>query len=313
MHIQSISDFYISDAWLTIGSFDGVHVGHQEIIRHLTAGAHEQGAPAVVITFHPHPMAVLRDRRDAFYLTTPDERAKILEDLGVDVVFTHEFTRQTASLSAHEFIVAIKSHFGLRQLWVGKDFALGHNREGNVEKLMEFGTKYNFLVNIVEPVTVDSQVVSSSAIRNFIREGAVEKANKLLSRPYQLEGSVVPGDGRGKTIGIPTANLETGIEKLVPGNGVYSCLAYFEDKALPAATNIGVRPTFDGDRISPWVETHILDYQGDLYGKNVTLKFLSYLRGEKKFNNVPELILQIHEDIIKTRKTVDEYLSTESY
>jgi riboflavin kinase/FMN adenylyltransferase len=312
LHLRSISNYHISDAWMTIGSFDGVHLGHQEIIHKITAGANEQGAPAVVVTFHPHPMVVLRDRNDAFYLTTPDERAKILGDLGVDVVFTHEFNKQVATVSAYEFIVKIKTHFGLRQLWVGQDFALGHNREGNVERLKEFGNKLGFSVNTVEPLKLGGQVVSSSLIRNYIRDGAIEKANLLLGRPYFLEGIVIQGDGRGKSIGIPTANLDTGNEKLVPCNGVYSCIAIFDDQRLPAATNIGYRPTFDGSRKRPWVETHILDYQGDLYGKNVNLIFLYHIRGEKKFNDVQELIHQINEDILKTRKTVAEYKFKES-
>jgi riboflavin kinase / FMN adenylyltransferase len=307
-HLREISNYYTSGAWLTIGSFDGIHVGHQEIIRRLTAGAHRQGDPAVVVTFHPHPLVVLRDRGDAFYLTTPDERANILGQLGVDVVLTHEFSRQISSLSARDFILILNTHFDMRQLWIGQDFALGHNREGNAEKLRELGGKMNFIVNVVEPMKVDGQIVSSSMIRNYLRNGDVVIANKLLGRPYLIEGTVVEGDGRGKAIGIPTANLDTGDEKLVPGNGVYACLALFSGRQFPAATNIGFRPTFDGKRSQAWVETHILDFHGDLYGKKVALKFLSYLRGERKFNGVEDLIVQINSDIQETRKVIEEYL-----
>jgi riboflavin kinase / FMN adenylyltransferase len=307
-HLREISKFYTSEAWLTIGSFDGVHIGHQEIIRRLTAGAHAQGAPAVVVTFHPHPMVVLRSRADAFYLTTPDERAEILGELGIDIVLTHEFNKDVSALSARDFILLLKSHFGMRQLWIGHDFALGHDREGNVERLRELGKELDYVVNVVDPLTDGDQVVSSSRIRNHIRDGDVAAANKLLGRPYLLEGKVIEGDGRGKTIGIPTANLDTGNEKLIPGNGVYACVAVFDGKQLPAATNIGYRPTFDGKRTQAWVETHILDFTGDLYGRQVKLQFLSRLRGEQKFNSVQDLVQQINRDIQETRKIAEEYL-----
>jgi riboflavin kinase/FMN adenylyltransferase len=310
MHLREISDYYTSGAWLTIGSFDGVHLGHQEIIRRLTAGAHSHGDPAVVVTFHPHPLVVLRNRVDPFYLTTPDERAKILGDLEVDVVVTHEFNQQISNLSARDFILILKSHFGLRQLWIGQDFALGHNREGNVEKLKEFGEELNFLVNVVDPKKVDDNKVSSSMIRNYLREGEIAMANKLLGRPYRVEGEIVQGDGRGKAIGIPTANLYTGNEKLIPGNGVYACIVQFNGRQLPAATNIGYRPTFDGKRTQAWVETHVLDFQGDLYGSKMEIMFLSRLRGEQKFKRVQDLIVQINKDIQETRRIVEEHLTT---
>lgn len=306
-HIWDLSDYYTNGAWLTIGSFDGVHLGHQELIHNLTAGAHSQSDPAVVVTFHPHPLVVLRNRTDAFYLTTPDERAEIIGNLNVDVVLTHEFNKQIASLSARDFIQILKSHFGIRQLWIGHDFALGHNREGDVNILREYGKEFDFIVNVVDSKKIDGDVVSSSAIRNYIREGDMSIANKLLGRPYLLEGVIIEGEGRGKAIGIPTANLDTGNEKLIPGNGVYACIVHINGIQMAAATNIGYRPTFDGTRRQAWVETHILDFQGDLYGNKLELRFLSRLRGEKKFRSVQKLLLQIYKDIQDTRKLVNEY------
>lgn len=311
-HIRSLEDFYVSGAWLTIGSFDGVHLGHQEIIRKLVSGAKINGDLSVVVTFYPHPMVVLRDRKDAFYLTTPDERARILGELGVDIVFTHQFNKQVASLSARDFIYNLKSHFGLRQLWIGHDFALGHDREGDVDRLRELGLEFDFVVNVLQPVKINGQVASSSLIRNFIREGNIQKANEMLGRHYQLEGIVIEGDGRGKTIGIPTANLDIGDEKLCPANGVYACIGRFSEEVWPAATNIGYRPTFDGNDVRPHVETHIIGYHGNLYGKKLELRFLSRLRAEQKFDSVQELIQQIEKDIQSTKSISEEYIMTKT-
>lgn len=310
-HLRSLDDCYIHDAWLTIGSFDGVHLGHQEIIRQLTTGAHDHGDPAVVVTFYPHPLVVLNDRVDTFYLTTPDERAQLLGELGVDIVLTHKFDRQISNLTAWEFMVKLKTHFDFSNLWIGHDFALGRNREGNVERLKELGVEFNYMVNVLEPIEHNGLIVSSSLIRNFIREGNIDSANQLLGRLYQVGGVVIKGDGRGKSIGIPTANLDLRSEKLCPRNGVYACLVTLEGEIWPAATNIGYRPTFDGSGIKPHVETHIIGFEGDLYEKKLELHFLARLRSEQKFNNVQELVHQIEEDIQLTKGIYRNYMLVE--
>ncbi len=303
-HLLSIVDAALQNAWLTIGTFDGVHIGHQEIIRGLVAGAHAEGAPAVVLTFHPHPAVVVRGRKGAFYLTLPDERAALLGELGVDVVITQPFDLQVAATSAPGFLQTLKERLGLCQLWVGHDFALGHARSGNVDVLRQLGAQLGYQLHVISPVWFSDQVVSSSQVRALLGAGQVRQASQLLGRPYRLSGQVTHGDKRGRTIGVPTANLDPGDEKLVPGKGVYACLAEIEGRQWPAATNIGVRPTFDGQDPLPYIEAHLLDFSGDLYGKTVQLSFLEHLRDEQRFVDTEALVEQIQQDIQQTRFVV---------
>jgi riboflavin kinase / FMN adenylyltransferase len=303
-HLTSLDGVNLQHVWLTIGSFDGVHLGHQELIRELNKKAHEDGSLSVVLSFYPHPAVVLRGKKGPFYLTTPDERAILLDELGTDVVITHPFTSEIAQTSAHDFIEYLKSHLVFQQLWVGNDFALGHGREGNVDTLKLLGKEFGYLVQVIQPVVFDGQKVSSSQIRNLIFGGNIERANKLLGRAYRLSGVVVHGDGRGRLIGIPTANLEINDEKLIPGAGVYACKAEINGKQWQAAVNIGIRPTFDSPDQLSHVEAHLLDYSQDLYGQQIYIDFISRLRGEQRFPSVQALIDQVHSDIEQTRKTV---------
>lgn len=300
-HLRSLEQVYLKSSWVTIGSFDGVHRGHQEILSGLTVGAHAVGAPAVLLTFHPHPKVVLRDLKDPFYLTTPEERAALAAELGIDLVITYPFDRQTAAMSAHNFMALLKKHLALEQLWVGYDFALGHQREGDVNMLRVLGETLNYRVHVTPPVKVDGQVVSSSHIRRLLLEGQVEQASKMLGRPYRLDGPVIRGDGRGRMIGIPTANLAIPVEKICPAVGVYACRAVVEGKVFAAATNIGVRPTFDGKDRTTHVEAHLLDVDEDLYGREIQLHFIARLRGEIRFPSIEALVSQIRQDIQQTR------------
>ena len=304
-HYTSLTSVNIQNTWLTIGSFDGVHIGHQELITRLTSFAHKENAKSVVLTFHPHPSAILRGRKDAFYLTTPSEKATLLGQLGIDIIITHPFTYELSQSTARDYVLYLKKHLGFLQLWVGNDFALGKGREGNVNYLKLLGQEINFQVNIVQPVTLGTMTVSSSQIRQLLLEGSIGKANKMLGRPYQVTGKVIHGDGRGKTIGIPTANLDTGSEKLIPGAGVYACRALIGDSLYLAAVNIGTRPTFESTDQSSHIEAHILDYSKDLYGKQISIEFVDKLRGEKRFLNVDELLIQIRYDINRTREIVE--------
>ena len=297
-HLLSLADATLSNAWLTIGTFDGVHLGHQEIVRNLAAGAHAEGAPAVVLTFHPHPAVVVRGRTGAFYLTLPEERAALLGELGVDVVITQTFDAQIAATSAPDFMQLLKARLGLRQLWVGYDFALGHARTGNVDVLRHLGESLGYQVQVVPPVKQGDEVISSSQIRVLLQAGQVEQAAGLLGRPYLLGGQVVHGDGRGRTIGVPTANLDT---------GVYACLAEVDGRWLAAATNIGLRPTFDGADKVPLLEAHLLDFDENLYGQTVNLSFLKRLRGEERFPDVETLVTQMQQDIRDTRQVVETF------
>lgn len=301
---QSISDVHLENAWLTIGSFDGVHRGHQEVIHGLIAGAHAAGDLAVVLTFHPHPAVVLGRRQGAFYLTIPEERAEILAALGVDVVITHPFDQQTVATSARQFINTISTHLGMRQLWVGYDFALGREREGDTNTLRSLGEIFNFSVHLVPPVEIDGEVVSSRRIRELVSEGQVDRAAHLLGHPYQVSGKVITGDGRGKKLGIPTANLAVDAIKLLPGNGVYACLATINEQKWAAASNVGVRPTFDGLEMTPHVEAHLLGFDGDIYGQVVRLDFMAHLRGEQRFSGIEALVAQIQKDIQKAKEII---------
>lgn len=291
---------------MTIGSFDGVHLGHQAIIRQLVSGAHQGGLPAVAITFFPHPSKVLRGNGSPFYLTTPEERAELLAGLGADLAITLLFDKELASFSADQFMGLLAEHLGLKRLLVGHDFALGRGREGNYEVLERLGLKYQYQLEGLSPLMVGGELVSSSRIRELVSQGNVAQAAQYLGRRYAVEGKVVPGDGRGRTIGIPTANLDVWHERLLPGNGVYATLAWVNGTAHPSVTNIGVRPTFENQAPQPQVETHLLDFHQDLYGTTLRLEFVQYLRPEQRFPSVPALIEQIHADIHQAREVLPD-------
>jgi riboflavin kinase/FMN adenylyltransferase len=301
-HFSSLQDLNLHDAWLTIGSFDGVHIGHQKIIKALTAGASNADAPAVLLTFYPHPAVVLGGLQESFYLTTPEEKALLLGEAGIDIVITHPFDREVASVPAQDFVTRLKDRLGLAHLFVGHDFVLGHNREGDVSLLRKLGDAMGFDVHEIAEVQIDKQVVSSSFIRQLLFDGNIEQANKLLGKPFSLAGEVEPGEGRGHTIGIPTANLAIWKERVTPGSGVYVCRAEVNGKSWQAVANIGVRPTFEVEAAAPTVEAHLLDFDEDIYGQSVRLEFLHRLRGEQKFAGVDELVAQIQADITRARE-----------
>ncbi len=301
-HTYGLQEVHIKDAWLTIGSFDGVHLGHQEIIRNLTAGAHAMGAPAVVLTFYPHPSQVVHGPRESFYLTFPEQKAALLGNLGVDLVITYPFDRQVAGIGPQTFVQTLKNHLGFKQLWVGYDFALGRNRAGDVPTLTKLGEEMDFQVHQISAQrNGGGNVISSSRIRELLRAGDVDEANHMLGWQYTLTGPVISGDGRGRTIGIPTANVSINKFQVVPGAGVYACWAEHQGKRYGAVTNIGFRPTFENEPVAARIEAHILDFSGDIYDDEVTLTFISRLRGEKRFDGPEALVAQIHADIDAAR------------
>jgi riboflavin kinase/FMN adenylyltransferase len=310
-HYKSLEGVNISNTWLTIGSFDGIHIGHQQLIRELNYSAHQAGGRSVVLTFHPHPAVILRGRSGAFYLTPPQEKTELLDRLDVDIVVTYPFTYELSQSTAREYISDLMRHLEFRQLWVGYDFALGKGREGNVPYLKILGEEFGYSIQVVEPVKSGDQIVSSSLIRNLIVEGAVGDANKLLGRYYRVAGEVVHGDGRGKKIGIPTANLDTGDEKLIPRAGVYACRAQIGDKFWSAAINVGTRPTFESVDQKSHVEAYILDFSDELYGQVIALDFIERLRGEVRYQSVDDLIKQIQIDINQTREILASINTTQ--
>lgn len=303
-HVRSLDAVHLEGSWVTIGSFDGVHLGHQAIIRRLVDGAHAQGLLAVIITFFPHPSKVLRGNGSPFYLTTPEERAEILAGLEVDLAVTLPFNKELASLTADEFIRLLSEHLNLKRLLVGHDFALGRGREGNFEVLGKLGQKYHYLLEGQSPLLVAGELVSSSRIRELISQGNVARAAEYLGRRFAVEGKVVPGDGRGRTIGIPTANLEIWGELLLPARGVYATLAHIGSIEIPSVTNIGIRPTFENQSPQLRVETHLLNFNRDLYGTILQLEFIDFLRPEQRFPSVQALVGQIQTDIKHAREVI---------
>ena len=300
IHVTSLNDVQLNGTWLTIGVFDGVHRGHQVILQRLVEGAHAAGSPAAVLTFATHPAVVL-GHRDLKCLTTTEERAGLLGALGVDVVITHPFDKKVAGLSAAEFMRPLKDRLGLSQLLIGYDFALGKGREGNTTRLTEIGREMDYTVQVVDAVSDESGLISSTVIRKLVSLGDVADAAKLLGRPFAITGPVVHGSARGHSLGYPTANVNVPAGKLIPAFGIYACWAEVKGEKHPAAISIGIRPTFDEEKPDIRVEAYLLDYDADLYGQTITLEFVTRLRDEMKFSSVEALIAQIESDVQNVR------------
>jgi riboflavin kinase/FMN adenylyltransferase len=290
---------------VTIGVFDGVHRGHQFLIRKLVDAARAQGRLAVALTFFPHPDVVLRNLEGRYYLSAPEDRARLLGQLGVDCVVTQTFNDAFRQIRAAEYVDMMRRHLRLSSLWVGSDFALGYQREGNVPFLRQQGTAEGFDVEVIDLLmgNGDHVAISSSGIREALRAGEIEHANAWLGRPYHVNGPVVHGEQRGRQIGFPTANIIVWDEQVIPANGVYAGWAHVGDERFMAVTNVGVRPTFAGRGVT--VEAHLLDFDRDIYGQNLGFSFERRLRAEKKFNNIQELIAQISADVHAGRMVLE--------
>ncbi len=301
-HIKDLGKVHLDQSWLTIGTFDGVHLGHQQIIQALVRGARKANLPSAVVTFFPHPQLILKNESRPFYLTLPETRARLLAELGVDYVYTWTFDLKTSLLSAREFISQLSDHFHFEHLLIGYDFALGKDREGNAEVLRSIGKDYGYTVDQIRPYRHQGSLVSSSRIREQLREGHVRSAASLLGRDFELSGEVIKGDDRGKSLGFATCNLAVHPELVDVKPGVYACRALVQGETWKAVTNIGFRPTFGDDLESPRIEAHLLDFSGDLYGQRVTLSFVERLRDEKKFSEVSDLIAQIQHDVAQTKQ-----------
>ncbi len=303
--VRSLSEMKLAvgAAHVAIGAFDGVHLGHQALLGDMVARARAAGRAAVAVTFDPHPAVFLHGRRPSFYLTTQNDKAGHIAALGLDALVVQAFDATFAATPAQAYVDALLEHAGMRELTCGRDFALGHNREGNVAFLQRSGAERGFSVNVATPVLIDGEVVSSTRIRQALRDGAVEQAARLLGRPFDLAGEVVPGAQRGRTIGIPTANVSVPEELAAPAVGVYVAQAQLADgQRRQAVVNIGFRPTFNGADPRPTCEAHLLDYDGDLYGQILRLSFIGRLRGERRFDGIEALVVQIRRDIDEARR-----------
>lgn len=294
--------------FLTIGNFDGLHRGHQMLLGRLHQNATAHAGSAALLTFHPHPLRVLRPGTPLELLTTPEERLTLAGELGIDVGVIQPFTPELAQLDPPAFLQLLVRHLGLAGLTVGPDFALGRNRAGNLDVLAALGQEMGFEMDVMQPVQVAGEEVRSYTIRQALVSGEVERAAGMLGRNYSISGVVVEGDRRGRTIGIPTANLRVDEERLLPADGVYANWVWPDDPAtapwLAGVTNIGMRPTVGGRERR--VECHIFDFpqageSGDLYGKRVTLAFVQRLRPEQRFENLDGLIAQIQRDMAAAR------------
>lgn len=282
---------------VTVGSYDGVHVGHQHLLRRMKETADQVGYLTSLVTFYPRPQAVLAAHLPVRYLTMPAEKITLLADLGLDLTAILPFTRETARTPAAEFMEGLAIHLKMRQLWVGPDFTLGRNREGDIPTLRRLGQAMGFDVQVVEPLIRDGEVVSSTHIRHLLAVGEIRQATALLGRYPALTGQVVQGAQRGQLLGFPTANLSVSPERVIPADGVYACFVWVNGERRPAVTNIGVRPSFA--RAERTVETHLLNFSGNLYGLDLKMEFVERLRPEKRFENLDDLIRQIRADSLQ--------------
>lgn len=312
---------------LTIGNFDGLHRGHQALLQQLVRiavtgddGRLAEPLQSGFVTFDPHPLAVLRPDQPHWLLTTPAERLQLAAHAGVDFGVIQTFTKATAALEAEEFVWLLKQHLQLAVLVVGPDFALGKGRQGDLNFLRALGKKLDYTVHAIAPVEWHGLSVRSSYIRQALREGDVSRAATMLGRPYQVSGVVIHGDQRGRQIGIPTANVETPENKLLPADGVYATrvqLALGEEYYyFDSVTNLGVRPTVDG--LHRRLEVHLFSFpptnppadfakqveNGDIYGRQLTVEFIARLRGEVRFAGLDALVQQIRRDIAQAQEVL---------
>ncbi|MGW8179048.1 MAG: bifunctional riboflavin kinase/FAD synthetase [bacterium] len=296
---------------MAIGVFDGVHCGHQKILRQIASRAARRGGTALLLSFDPHPQKVISSGDAPSLLQTPKQRYDLLADLGVDILLRLPFTRRLSLMKPDEFAKQVLVRLGVREIHVGSNFRFGHLRSGDFSALRQLGQTLGFDVYRIGRVLFRGERISSTRIRGLIGEGRVALAKRLLGRPYQIRGTVIRGAGRGQQIGFPTANLESENE-LAPATGVYVTSARVNGQWFVAATNVGYRPTVYGDsETTPTIETHLMGFEGNLYGKLIRLEFCFRLRKEKKFESVDALKQQIQCDIERCksyRRQVEPFL-----
>ncbi|MGH2448126.1 MAG: bifunctional riboflavin kinase/FAD synthetase [Chloroflexota bacterium] len=287
---------------LTIGAFDGVHLGHQWLIRQVIERASELGYQSVVVTLEPRPEVVLRP--GSIQLTDSLAKREAISALNPDVLAILPFNRETAAIPAADFLDDILARVNLAELWIGADFAFGHKRRGNADFLVEEGKRRGFAVKIVGRKELGETPISSTLVRDLVAQGEMERVTALLGRPFSLRGEVVKGFGRGKEMGFPTANLKMPEHQLVPATGIYAGRTIVDDEPKLAAVSIGYNPVFGNEHLA--VEAHLLDFQGDLYGRTLEVQLLHRLREERSFSDVDALVAQIERDVEETRNAMTE-------
>jgi riboflavin kinase / FMN adenylyltransferase len=297
---DDLSDFD-GETILTIGKFDGIHIAHQQLIRTIQERSRALGVRGAVVTFDPHPAAVLSPESAPLLLTPLPEKIALLDVLGLDLLVLLTFNREMMQTRAADFLQYLTAGLRPRELWVGEDFAMGYRREGNVDFIRKWTGPRGIEVQSIPLVSLDGKVVSGSTIRELIMAGEVEASRRLLGRPPGVSGVVHRGDQRGRSIGFPTANILPEATHLLPANGVYASRTRLASgEYVPSVTNVGTRPTFNGQRRQ--VETHLLDWSGDLYDETILIQFLHRLREEKKFSGIEMLRAQIGADVAQARE-----------
>jgi riboflavin kinase/FMN adenylyltransferase len=293
---QELAEFQSpGETLLTIGVFDGVHLGHKHLISELLAQARRKGMLSGVVTFRQHPEELLSSSRRLPFLTDIATRTRLLREEGVDIIILLSFTRELADLGPRQFVGLLRQYLKMRGLVVGSDFALGRGREGDTATLHRLGEEMGFSVTVVPPLMINGEVVSSTAIRRALASGDMQKYRELSGHPFSLRGRVVAGAGRGAGLGFPTANLEVSAGQALPADGVYASLAHINGKTYRSMTNIGKDPTFGANQRT--IESYLVDYQGDLYGSELLVDIVARLRDEKKFASADDLKKQMAEDV----------------
>ena len=296
-----------SKSILTIGTFDGVHLGHQKIITSLVTKAKQKSLQANILTFFPHPRMVLQKESNLKLIDTLEEKQNLLSELGIDNLIIHPFSKEFSKLTAIEFTRdVLVNELGMSALMIGYDHRFGKNREASVEDLITYGQSYNFEVTVIPAQDISSITVSSTKIRDAIKISNFKKVNQFLGRPYELNGKVIKGNGVGRTIKYPTANIEIKeIYKLIPPKGVYLVKIYLGENEFSGMMNIGNRPTING--LNQTIEVHIFDFDKDIYGKNLKVCFLKKIRKEKKFDSLPSLKSQLKKDEENCKRILAEH------
>jgi len=295
-----------TDTLLTIGVFDAVHAGHRHLLEHLKLRAGDNALLSGVVSFDPHPQSVLHPYSELPWLSDVDDRVRSIRELGIDLVVVLTFDQETALLTAQQFLTKVRTHLRMRGIIVGPDFALGRGREGSIDQLRVLGHQLGFGVEVVPPYTMNGEVVSSTLIRQALAEGNTRKVRLLMGRYFHVGGTVVTADKRGRELGFPTANIDIKPQQALPGDGIYATIAHVLDRRFASATYVGTRPTFGDTR--RMVESYLLDYEGDLYGREMKLEFVQRMRSDERFPSPEELKRQIERDVQQVKAVLAEDL-----
>jgi riboflavin kinase/FMN adenylyltransferase len=280
---------------LTIGVFDGVHAGHRYLLNRLQQQAAKENLLSGVVTFNPHPQSVLHPAHQLPWLTDLDDRVTTLQQLGLNIVTVLTFTPKLAQLSARDFMSLLRKYLKVRGIMVGPDFVLGRGGEGDISLLRTLADEMEFTVHVSPPFTIDGEVVSSTLIRQALARGDMRRVEKSMGRRFYVRGKVITSDKRGRLLGFPTANLDIKPQQALPDDGIYATITLVNGEPFPSATNVGTRPTFgEGERM---VETYLLNYEGDLYGRQLRVEFVKKVRDEQRFPSAEELIIQMGKDV----------------